>query len=331
MGQPRRSGYIYLVQLRFGWSIYIFLTVGVVHTSPPEDGSRAPATLSGVPGDHGGCGRHPPGPAKTAEGDFAKKDRRGPSHVTRPARRGTQPPGSPKALAVDQLASSHPAPGPSRASTPPDEARAGVFEPPTPRARRDFPSPPRPPPPASTARPMRAGRPARCRSPGQGARALSRGARGRAPGGSTAPWPCRVRAPGLTRTRHGPSPAPVTRLRPSRPSTAAAHSPARPDRPGLPLHILSDHRWGDATRAIVPCPKRISITHDLLCTWSVHGTSPIVSGPFLLRKSGHPPALAVVKRRSGTQLASSRRMARWVRHVPPGGRPPSSLGPGGPS
>jgi hypothetical protein len=55
------------------------------------------------------------------------------------------------------------------------------------------------------------------------------------------------------------------------------------------LHILSDHRWGDATRAIVPCPERISIVHDLLCTWSVHGALPIVSGPFLLRKSGHPP------------------------------------------
>jgi hypothetical protein len=41
-------------------SDYIFLTVGVVHPSPPEDGSLAPATLPGVPGDHGGCGRHSP-------------------------------------------------------------------------------------------------------------------------------------------------------------------------------------------------------------------------------------------------------------------------------
>ena len=66
---------------------------------------------------------------------------------------------------------------------------------------------------------MRAGRPARCRSPGQGARALSRGARGRAPGGSTAPWPCRVRAPGLTRTRHEPQP----RTRHPAPSLTTLH------------------------------------------------------------------------------------------------------------
>jgi hypothetical protein len=100
------------------------------------------------------------------------------------------------------------------------------------------------------------------------------------------------------------------------------------------LHILSDHRWGDATRAIVPCPKRISITHDLLCTWSVHGTLPIVSGPFLLRKSGHPPpTYEILDRRLGS-TGESVGGARPPPHLPPtpaalGARPPEHAPAGG--
>ena len=110
------------------------------------------------------------------------------------------------------------------------------------------------PPPARAARGGPAGR-RRARIRLGSPHALAEAARGEHRALGVARGSRRVRAPGLTRTDMPCASLPPPTTHPRGPCRGGA-LPSRTQRARCAFHILSDHRWGDATRAIVPCPKR---------------------------------------------------------------------------
>jgi hypothetical protein len=230
VGPPTRPGYISLVHLAGGQYIYIYIfpTIVVLAALPPGPLRACPAR------------RDPPGgPA------------RGPSLPRRPPRR-LRPPSTGESPAPAAQPNPNPPTGEysitgGRLRAPPP--RLGLRHPPL------GPTGPRPGRAHLPLANWRALPPGAGPESGWGARTPSGAAWGeqRAPG--VARGSRRVRAPGLTRTDMPCASPPPPTAHPHGPCRGGA-LPSQTRRARCAFHIPSDHRWGDATRAIAPCPNR---------------------------------------------------------------------------